>query len=230
MSVSSTESSVPTYPPRSESLPPGDVDMSDGVPTPYPGERFLSKWTQVKFFLGAPDPHPSGWASLAAFYCFGTAYLSTCRLILVPDPPLARSSPQTLSIPLVWLKPDKLHIRRPFFDSNHLFGVLVPADVSHAAMGPPSIFATPGKPMEFRIEMLDSSMNDRLCVALQQALADPERVARETRVLRNAVNSQLVPTDEHFAFVDPDNPKYLYLATQMTYPSLRERIARPRLL
>lgn len=204
---------LPTLP---DSLSP-EVMEADAPPS-FPGERFLSKWPHVKFFLGAPDPHPSGWASLAAFYCYGTVYLSTCRLLFVPYRSIVRTSIQSLSIPLAWVERDRLKIRRPFFDSNHLFGVLVPAQITHMAMGPPSVFANPGKPMEFRIEMLDSSMNDRLCLALQQVLADPERVARDARLLRNALNSQLVPTNEHFAFVDPDNPKFLHLATQMAYP------------
>lgn len=85
-------------------------------------------------------------------------------------------------------------------------------------MGASAVFTSPGKPMEFRIEMLEPTMNDRLCIALQDLLADPDRVARDTRVLRNAVDNALVPTDVHFAFVDPTNPTFLHLATQMTHP------------
>lgn len=187
-------------------------------PSAFPGEKFLSSWHNVKFFVGASEPHGSGWAPLAAFYGFGHAHLSTCRLVFILEPPPSLTVPHHLSIPLVWLRKDRLHIRRPFFDSKHLAGVLVPADVTHTALGPSPVFATPGKPMEFRIEMLDSSMNDELCGALHEILADPDRIAKDTRVLRKAVDKALIPTDVHYAFVDPTNPSFLHLGTQMTHP------------
>lgn len=61
-------------------------------------------------------------------------------------------------------------------------------------------------------------MNDRLCGALHDLLADPDRVARDARALTRAVDDALVSTDVHYAFVDPTNPAFLHLATQMTYP------------
>lgn len=78
--------------------------------------------------------------------------------------------------------------------------------------------------MEFRIEMLDSNMNEALCGALHDVLADPDRVARDTRVLRKAVDKALIPTDVHYAFVDPTNPSFLHLATQMTHPDKYETL------
>lgn len=72
--------------------------------------------------------------------------------------------------------------------------------------------------MEFRMEALDPAMNKRLCIALRNLLSDPDRVARDTRVLRHAADTQLVPTNVHFAFVDPKNPAYLHLTTLMTHP------------
>lgn len=188
-------------------------------PTPYPGETFLSTWPNVKFFLSPTEPFLADWASLAAFYGHGHIHLSTCRLVLTLDPPPTppTKTPHTLSIPLIWLRKDRLHIRRPFFDSNHLAAVLVPVDIACTALG--HFFALPGKPLQFRLEMLDGAMNDHLCRALHDLLADPERVARDTKALRRAVDQALVETDVHYAFVDPRDTTFLHLCTQMEYPS-----------
>lgn len=200
-----------------------DATAPDCIPAPtaYPGETFLSTWSDMKFFLSATDSE-SSWASLASFYGYGRAHLSTCRLVFVLEPCTNPSAANHLSIPLSWLRKERLEIRRPFFDSKHLSGILIPADVGQIALDAQGVFAPPGNPMEFRIEMLDSCMNDRLCGALHDILSDPDRVAKDTRVLREAVDKILVPTDIHYAFVDPTNPTHLHLATQMTLPDFNE--------
>lgn len=204
------------------------AELND-APTALPGEKILSKWTLVKLYLGACETHQSSWASLTTFYGFGTAYLTTCRLLFKLDPPAPTNSEETqqhISIPLILMKRDRLQIRHPFFDSLHVSGILIPVDITHVAMmGYPSFVTVPGKPMEFRLETLDSQLNRQVCAALHHLLSDPQRVARDTRVLRNAVHSQLIPTDEHYAFVDPDHPTVLHLTTQMAYPTEYSHLA-----
>jgi hypothetical protein len=53
---------------------------------------------------------------------------------------------------------------------------------------------------------------------LLELLADPEKVAAETRRLRYASDSLLVPTNIHYAFIDPVEPSLLVLATRMAVP------------
>lgn len=188
------------------------------APATHRGERFLHSWDNVKFFLGSADADAPSWATLASFFGFGRAYLSACRLVFVLDPAAARG-PTELSIPVAWLRKDKLEIRRPFFNSRHLSGILVPADVHVAVTGADSVFGPVGRPMEFRIELLEHGRDEHMHHALHEILADPDRVARETKILREAADKALRRTDVHFAFVDPTNPSLLYLATEMARPT-----------
>jgi hypothetical protein len=60
----------------------------------------------------------------------------------------------------------------------------------------------------------DADLRDRLL----ELLADPEKVAAETKRLRYASDSLLVPTNIHYAFIDPVEPSRLVLATHMAVP------------
>ncbi|PXF40264.1 hypothetical protein BWQ96_10026 [Gracilariopsis chorda] len=184
---------------------------SEHRPSPVPGETVLSTWPNTKFFLSTTET--STWASLAAFHGVGTLRLTTCRLLFTVTPP--SSSRAHLSIPLAWLRPEKLHIRRPFFDNKHISGLLTPCEL-HT---PDPIFRF-SKSMEFRLELLDVQVYDTLFFALRDLIADPQRLALHTRALRAQVDEKLVPTGNHFAFVDPTDPRYLHLATQMMHPTL----------
>ncbi|CAN8069396.1 unnamed protein product [Agarophyton chilense] len=186
------------------------MQRTDPRPTPVPGESVLSTWPNTKLFLAAGDG--SAWASLAAFDGVGTLRLTTCRLLFSLTPPsTARAH---LSIPLAWLRPDRLHIRRPFFDNQHIAGMLTPCEL-HT---PDPIFSA-CKRMHFRLQLLDVHVNDELFHALRELIADPQRLALHTRVLRAQVDNKLVPSGKYFAFVDPTDRRYLHLATQMKHPA-----------
>lgn len=190
--------------------------LPDGTPRPLPGERFEESWENVKFFFGSTTTGSGGgWAQLASFYGFGNAHVSACRLVLVMNPNI-RGLPSCVSIPMAWLCKEKLVIRRPFFDCRHIFGTVIPTDMTRAGLSAYTLGPI-GKPLEFRIELLEPGKDEHMLRVLKSILSDPDGVQRHTKVLQSAADAALVPTNVHYAFVDPNNPRYLYLATQMSY-------------
>lgn len=83
---------------------------------------------------------------------------------------------------------------------------------------PFSCIDTNGKPVEFRIDLLEEAKHHLLFDALYVALNDAERIAAGARLLRKEIEKTLVKTHVHYAFVDPTNPSQLHLATQMAFP------------
>lgn len=129
------------------------------------------------------------------------------------------ATPTALSIPLAWIRRDRLSVRRPLFDTRHLAGSIIPTTTGlpqQAALL--SVIGHTGRPIEFRIETLEDGMDTEIHNTLLHLLSDPEKIALESRRLRSASDSMLVPTDVHYAFVDPECPSMLVLATHMTVP------------
>lgn len=118
-----------------------------------------------------------------------------------------------MSLPLPWFRRDRIRVRRPFFDAHHVSALVVPNGFPYPAARP-----LRHDSMTLRVECLDTSLNSTFCASLMDALKDPDLVAANARALRKVLLAQLVPTDVHYALVDPDNPAVLHLATQMAFP------------
>lgn len=190
----------------------------DGRPEVTDGECFFTEFHGARLILESDVP----------FAAHGSVFLSTTRLVFVLRPPPAPRKPgPALGMPLAWIKPERLVLRKPFFDVPHISGTLVPKTdgfvspvmSSRNSQDPPLLLAQPGKLVEFRVELLDNNDTELLLRQLQNLLADPERVAKENKKLRNATDSLLVETNMHTAFYDPENPTLLLLTTHMNMPS-----------
>lgn len=194
-----------------------DLDSStDITPEPaYTGETFSSVWYNVKILLAESLHSPL--TSFTRCYGMGTAYISSSRLLFKFEPPPTPNH-TALSLPLAWFRRECLQVRRAFFDSMHVSGILVPTDIPTLIQMSPLGLTVPGQPMKLRIETLDSEMNNALCGALKEALADTEMVAKNNRLLCQAVEKTLVPTGIGYAFMDPDCPQWLFVARQLRYP------------
>lgn len=118
-----------------------------------------------------------------------------------------------MSLPLPWFRRDRIRVRRPFFDAHHVSALVVPNGFPYPAARPLRYDS-----MTLRVECLDTSLNSAFYASLMDALNDPDLVAANARALRKVLLAQLVPTDVHYALVDPDNPAVLHLATQMAFP------------
>lgn len=164
----------------------------------------------------------------------GRLYLTTSRLVfdISPAPPCPQSNAAAVSfppivIPLAWLPAaENVLVQRPFFDVPHVSVPFHPSLEHTCAYPEPdnSVCFDPILRRDFAsllLYPLRLDDLDELQTAIINLLADRTVLASNTRALRHALRQRLqdslVPTQEHFAFVDPDNPRLLHLATQMTY-------------
>lgn len=164
----------------------------------------------------------------------GRLYLTSSRLVftIIPTLPFRQNDGAAVSfaplvIPLAWLPTtESVHAHHPFFDVPHVSISFHPLQEhtltfheSHIPSPPDSIprrdFAT------LLLYPLYLAAVSELQAAITTLVADRATLASNTRALKQAIRehrrNSLVPTHEHFAFVDPDNPDLLHLATQMIY-------------
>lgn len=237
--------SPPSQTPSEQPLSPGLPAAV--IPPLHTNERIVSSWDHICLsvrgcdnlqfgsnvtFLGTTGARSGIFQSNVSAH--GRLYLTSSRLvfIIIPAPPFPQNGTAAVSFapvvfPLAWLPAtESVHAHHPFFDVPHVsisfHPLLEHTLTSHEAHIPSLPDPIPRR--DFATVLLYPLHLDavsELQTAITTLVADRAALASNTRALRQAIREHrrdsLIPTQEHFAFVDPDNPDLLHLATQMTY-------------
>lgn len=206
--------------------------LVDHLPKPrlYAGEKVISRWAPVKVMLTSDAP-PSPCSSPSHSYSpshshspfsppsppppptcsFAALTVTTCRLVVQPA-----GGGRRLGIPLQWMRADRLAHKRPFFDAHHVVAGVAPAGM----LSGPLLGVGDARHLSLRAEFPnDNARTAALFHHLRNLLLDADFVRRNFQILKLALCASLRPTDTHYAFVNPQAPGVLFLATQMTYPA-----------
>lgn len=231
---------------RNDNIPQSSQDSLETLPETvaprlHAGERVCSTWEHIRLSVAGADVLRLGTNATspglihAGMFGHGRLYITTTRLVFeltpTPNPSVFADIPTSaavtpVTIPLAWLSADSLIVRRPFFDGPHVTASFDPCFESFPCVSDMSPCHDPSlhrHVAQLRLYPLDFDAVPRLHTALSTILADRATLLRHSRTLRealrHALHDRLVPTHEHYAFVDPHNPHLLHLATQMAYPT-----------